>query len=143
MKALNDELQMRSDWLFPICSGAERLKRRWRAQDASDAKTRGVAPPHHPGFEPSRATWCSTRSSARAPRAVVAKRLGRRFIGIERDEAYAKAAVARIEAAEPLDRRLAQTRQEQARRAAHPVRRAGRARADPARHGALRSCRAA
>src|SRR6516162_548826 len=26
MKALNDDLQMRSDWLFPICSGAERLK---------------------------------------------------------------------------------------------------------------------
>jgi modification methylase len=26
MKALNDDLQMRSDWLFPICSGSERLK---------------------------------------------------------------------------------------------------------------------
>src|ERR687889_908718 len=26
MKALNDELQMRSDWLFPICSGQERLR---------------------------------------------------------------------------------------------------------------------
>jgi modification methylase len=26
MKALNDELQMRSDWLFPICSGPERLR---------------------------------------------------------------------------------------------------------------------
>ena len=35
--------------------------------------------------------------------AVVAKRLGRRFIGIEQDELYAKAAAARIEAADPLD----------------------------------------
>ena len=26
LKALNDDLQMRSDWLFPICSGPERLK---------------------------------------------------------------------------------------------------------------------
>ena len=26
MKALNDELQMRSDWHLPICAGAERLK---------------------------------------------------------------------------------------------------------------------
>src|SRR5579883_414635 len=27
MKSLNDELQMRSDWLFPLCTGPERLKR--------------------------------------------------------------------------------------------------------------------
>ena len=26
MKALNDDLQMRSDWLLPICAGAERVK---------------------------------------------------------------------------------------------------------------------
>ena len=53
MKALNEDLQMRSDWLFPICSGAERLRARERTQDPSDAKARGAAPPHHSGFEPS------------------------------------------------------------------------------------------
>lgn len=26
MKAANDDVQMRSDWLFPICTGSERLK---------------------------------------------------------------------------------------------------------------------
>ena len=52
MKALNEDLQMRSDWLFPICSGAERLTRGLRAQDPSDAKARGAAASPHPRVEP-------------------------------------------------------------------------------------------
>jgi modification methylase len=102
MKALNDELQMRSDWLFPICSGAERLK-----QDCG----RKTHPTQKPEALLHRIILASSEAGdvvldpflGSGTTAVVAKRLGRRFIGIERDEAYAKAAVARIEAAEPLD----------------------------------------
>ena len=45
MKTLNDELQMRSDWEFPVCGGQERLKKR-RDQGPSDAKARGADLPH-------------------------------------------------------------------------------------------------
>ena len=51
LKASNDDIQMRSDWLFPICTGAERLKNdRWR-QAASDAKAGGAAGPRHAGLD--------------------------------------------------------------------------------------------
>ena len=45
MKTLNDELQMRSDWVLPICSGGERLKGRRRPQGAPDAEAREPALP--------------------------------------------------------------------------------------------------
>ncbi len=102
MKALNDELQMRSDWLFPICSGAERLK-----QDCG----RKTHPTQKPEALLHRIILASSEAGdvvldpflGSGTTAVVAKRLGRRFIGIEQDELYAKAAAARIEAADPLD----------------------------------------
>ena len=46
MKALNDDLQMRSDWVLPICSGQERVEGRRRRQGASDAEAGSVALPH-------------------------------------------------------------------------------------------------
>ncbi|HBR26216.1 MAG TPA: modification methylase [Rhizobiales bacterium] len=102
MKALNEDLQMRSDWLFPICSGAERLK-----QD-SGRKTHPTQKPEallhrvilassHPGdvvLDPFLGSGTT---------AVAAKRLGRSFIGIEREAAYAQAAEARLAALAPLD----------------------------------------
>ena len=53
MKALNDELQMRSDWVLPICAGGERVKD-GRRQGASDPEARSPALPgaarlHQPG----------------------------------------------------------------------------------------------
>jgi hypothetical protein len=91
MKALNDDLQMRSDWLLPICSGPERLK------DAEGAKL-------HPTQKPEALLHRVILASA-APgdvvldpffgtgtTGVVAKRLGRRYIGIEREPAYAEIA---------------------------------------------------
>jgi DNA modification methylase len=66
MKTLNDELQMRSDWEFPICGGPERLEE-GRVQGPSDPEARGPALPHPAGLRPSRATSCSIRSSAPAP----------------------------------------------------------------------------
>ena len=101
MKCLNEDLQMRSDWLIPLCTGAERLR------DAEGAKL-------HPTQKPE-ALLHRVVLSCTAPgevvldpflgtgtTAAVARRLGRRFIGIEREEAYADAAAARIAAVEPL-----------------------------------------
>lgn len=100
MKALNDDLQMRSDWLIPLCTGGERLR------DEAGAKL-------HPTQKPE-ALLHRVILSCTAPGDVildpffgsgttgaVAKRLGRRFIGIERDQTYADAALARIAAVDP------------------------------------------
>lgn len=102
MKTLNDEIQMRSDWEFPICGGPERLK------DESGHKVHPTQKPEallyrvllaatHPGdvvLDPFFGTGTT---------GAVARRLGRRFIGIERDPIYCDAAEARINAALPLD----------------------------------------
>jgi modification methylase len=101
MKAGNEDCQVRSDWYMPICTGGERLK------NANGQKT-------HPTQKPE-ALLSKILLSASNPGDVVldpffgsgttgavARRLGRSFIGIERDEIYAKAARARIDAVEPL-----------------------------------------
>src|SRR6202140_2929575 len=96
MKGLNEELQMRSDWLIPLCGGPERLKRDGRKA--------------HPTQKPEallhRVLLASTRPGdlvldpffGTGTTGAVAKRLGRRCIGIERDRAYAKLARRRIAA---------------------------------------------
>jgi len=99
-KALNDDVQMRSDWLIPLCTGAERLK------DASGAK---LHPTQKPEALLHRVLVTTSRPGAvvldpflgSGTTAAVAKRLGRRWIGIERDEGYARAAAARIAAVVP------------------------------------------
>jgi modification methylase len=95
MKALNDDLQMRSDWFLPLCTGGERLK------DALGAKI-------HPTQKPEALLYRVLLASSRPNDVVldpffgtgttgaVAKMLGRRYIGIERDVTYGKAAAARI-----------------------------------------------
>jgi modification methylase len=101
LKQANDEVQMRSDWLFPICTGAERLK------GADAAKL-------HPTQKPEALLYRVLTATTRPGDVVldpffgtgttgaVARRLGRRFIGIERDETYVAAALRRIAAAKPL-----------------------------------------
>src|SRR6185437_9171672 len=101
LKAGNEDCQARSDWFLPICTGAERLK------DANGRKT-------HPTQKPEALLARILLSASNAGDVVldpffgsgttgaVAKRLGRSFIGLERDPAYAKAAKARIAAVEPL-----------------------------------------
>jgi len=101
MKAANDDLQMRSDWLFPICSGPERLK---------DGEGRKAHPTQKPEALIHRILLASSRPGdvvldpflGSGTTAAVARRLGRRFIGIERDEAYARIAEERIAAVKPL-----------------------------------------
>jgi modification methylase len=102
MKALNEGIQMRSDWLIPLCTGAERLK----------TVTGDKA---HPTQKPEallhRVLVASTRPGdivldpffGTGTTGAVAKRLGRKFIGIEREPAYIAAAEARIAAVRPLD----------------------------------------
>lgn len=102
MKALNDDLQMRSDWLIPICTGHERLR-----DDAGDKA--------HPTQKPEALLHRVILSSTRPGEVIldpffgsgttgaVARRLGRRYIGLERDEKYASIARARISKVKPVD----------------------------------------
>jgi modification methylase len=102
MKALNDDLQMRSDWLIPICSGGERLK------NGDGRKT-------HPTQKPEallyRVILAATKPGdlvldpffGTGTTGVVAKRLGRRWIGLERDADYAAAARSRLAEVRPVD----------------------------------------
>jgi modification methylase len=100
MKALNDDLQMRSDWLIPLCTGGERLR------DDAGAK---LHPTQKPEALLHRVILACTSPGevildpflGSGTTAAVAKRLGRRFIGIEREQTYADAALARIAATEP------------------------------------------
>ena len=101
MKASNDDVQMRSDWLFPICSGGERLK-------GDDGKK--VHPTQKPEALLARVIMASTKPGdivldpffGSGTTGAVAKRLGRHFVGIEREQDYIDAASARIAAVEPL-----------------------------------------
>src|SRR3954468_1853814 len=102
MKALNDELQMRSDWNLPICSGGERLKDEAGAKAHSTQKPeallhRVILASSNPGDVVLDPFFGSGTTGA------VAKRLGRRFIGIERDATYVKLAQTRIDAVRPMD----------------------------------------
>ncbi|MCW6510156.1 site-specific DNA-methyltransferase [Lichenifustis flavocetrariae] len=101
LKAGNEDCQMRSDWLFPICTGRERLKngeghKVHPTQKPEALLARILLSASHPGdvvLDPFFGTGTT---------GAVAKRLGRSFVGIERDETYATAARARIEGVEPL-----------------------------------------
>ena len=101
MKAGNDDLQMRSDWLFPICSGPERLK---------DEGGRKAHPTQKPEALLHRILLATTNPGdvvldpffGTGTTGAVAKKLGRRWIGIERDPDYARAATERIERVQPL-----------------------------------------
>src|SRR5215470_8954174 len=100
LKAGNDDLQMRSDWFIPLCTGAERLK-----------TTGGIKA--HPTQKPEALLHRILIASSKPGDIVldpffgtgttgaVAKRLGRHFIGIEREQAYIDAAEARLAAVEP------------------------------------------
>ncbi|MPY70455.1 MAG: site-specific DNA-methyltransferase [Alphaproteobacteria bacterium] len=99
MKALNDGVQMRSDWLLPICSGAERIKRDGRkahpTQKPEALLHRALLAATNPGDLVLDPFFGSGTTGA------VARRLGRDWIGIERDPDYIEVATARIEAIEP------------------------------------------
>ncbi|MEE9433077.1 MAG: site-specific DNA-methyltransferase [Sphingorhabdus sp.] len=109
MKTLNDELQMRSDWLFPICGGQERIKRNGTkahpTQKPEALLYRILLATTKPGdvvLDPFFGTGTT---------GAVAKRLGREWIGCEREDVYCAVAEERIEAALPLDESALKTMQ--------------------------------
>ncbi|WP_240654974.1 site-specific DNA-methyltransferase [Croceicoccus ponticola] len=109
MKTLNDELQMRSDWVLPICSGAERLKKGGTkvhpTQKPEALLYRVMLATTNPGdvvLDPFFGTGTT---------GAVAKRLGREWIGCERESNYREAALERIEMALPLDESALKTMQ--------------------------------
>jgi modification methylase len=99
MKALNEGVQMRSDWLIPLCGGPERLKR-----DGKKA---------HPTQKPEALLHRVLLASSKPGDTVldpffgtgttgaVARRLGRRWIGIEENKDYIAVARERIAAIAP------------------------------------------
>ncbi len=101
LKAGNDDVQMRSDWLFPLCTGEERLKggdgkKLHPTQKPEALLARVMLAASRPGdlvLDP----FCGTGTTG-----AVAQRLRRRFLGIERQVDYAAAAEHRIAAVEPL-----------------------------------------
>jgi modification methylase len=101
MKALNEDTQMRSDWHIPLCTGKERLK------DENGEKL-------HPTQKPEALLYRVIMSSSKVDDIIldpffgtgttgaVAKKLGRHFIGIEKEMCYIKGAEDRIAAVEPV-----------------------------------------
>jgi modification methylase len=97
IKAGNEDVQVRSDWSFPLCTGGERLK-------GADGKK--LHPTQKPEALLARVILSSSKPgdlildpfNGTGTTGAVAKRLGRNFIGIEREEKYARAAKKRIDA---------------------------------------------
>lgn len=101
MKNLNEDLQMRSDWTLPICSGGERLKK-----DGAKA---------HPTQKPESLLYRVILSSTQPGDVIldpffgtgttgaVAKKLGRNWIGLDQDKEYAEMATARIKRIKPVE----------------------------------------
>jgi DNA modification methylase len=96
MKAINDDLQMRSDWTFPRCTGKERLRdngtKVHSTQKPEALLYRVLLSSTNPGAVVLDPFFGSGTTGA------VAKKLGRHFIGIERDESYIRIAHDRIAA---------------------------------------------
>jgi modification methylase len=109
MKSLNGDLQMRSDWLIPICTGEERLKNK-------DGKK--VHPTQKPENLISRVIMSSSNIGdtildpffGTGTTGAVSKKLGRNYIGIEQNAKYALEAEKRIRSTIKIeDKELIQT----------------------------------
>lgn len=102
MKGLNEDLQMRSDWTLPICTGSERIK---------DSKGRKAHPTQKPESLLYRVILSSTNVGdvildpffGTGTTGAVAKMLGRDYIGLEREEAYVEVAKKRLAKVERTD----------------------------------------
>ena len=94
LKCLNDDLQMRSDWTLPICNGSERIKRNGKK----------VHPTQKPESLLYRVLLASTNKGdfvfdpflGTGTTAVVAKKLGRNYFGIDKEKKYIKTAKQRL-----------------------------------------------
>ena len=95
VKCLNDDLQMRSDWNLPICSGSERIKKNGKkvhsTQKPESLLYRVLLASTNKGdfvFDPFLGTGTT---------AITAKKMGRNYFGIEKEKKYFKIAKQRLE----------------------------------------------
>ena len=107
LKCLNDDLQMRSDWTLPICNGKERLKKNGK-------KIHSTQKPEALLHRILLAT--SNKNDlildpflGSGTTATVAKKLGRNYFGIEKEQNYFKAAEQRIKTTKPIEDDLLDT----------------------------------
>lgn len=102
MKNLNEDLQMRSDWYLPLCTGKERLK---------DEEGKKAHPTQKPESLLYRVLMASTKPGetildpffGTGTTGAVAKATGRNFIGIEMEDNYIEHATQRIDAVDPMN----------------------------------------
>ncbi len=107
LKCLNDDLQMRSNWDLPICSGAERLKKNGKKVHSTQK----------PEALLHRVLLASTNKNdmildpflGSGTTATVAKKLGRNYFGIEKEKNYFKAAEIRVKNVKPIEDDLLDT----------------------------------
>jgi len=107
LKCLNDDLQMRSNWNLPICSGSERLKKNGKkihsTQKPESLLHRILLATSNKNdliLDPFLGSGTS---------AAVAKKLGRNYFGIEKEKNYFKAAEQRVNATKPIEDDLLDT----------------------------------
>ena len=107
LKCLNDDLQMRSDWNLPICSGAERLKKNGKKVHSTQK----------PESLLHRVLLASSNKDdmvldpflGSGTTATVAKKLGRNYFGIEKEKSYFKACEQRLKNTKPIKDNLLDT----------------------------------
>ena len=104
MKVMNDDLQMRSDWVIPICQGNERIKvngvKAHSTQKPEELLYRVLISSSNPGdivLDP---------FSGSGTTAALAKRLGRRYIAFELDDFYIRVAKERLENITPVQNEM-------------------------------------
>ncbi len=104
MKIFNEDLQMRSDWLIPICAGSERIKADGKkvhsTQKPEELLKRVLLSSSNPGDSILDPFMGSGTTGA------MSKLLGRNFTGIESSEEYVKIARERIDKIKPLEKEL-------------------------------------
>jgi len=101
LKCLNDDLQMRSDWMLPICNGKERLKKNGKKVHSTQK----------PEALLHRIILATTNKDdaildpflGTGTTAVIAKKLGRNYYGIEKEKKYFKAAEERLKKTKPIE----------------------------------------
>ena len=101
MKTFNEDKQLRSDWDIPICNGSERIT----------SKNKKIHSTQKPEALLYRVLLCASNKNdivldpfmGTGTTGAVAKKLGRNFIGIEKDKKYFKAAEQRIKRIKEID----------------------------------------
>lgn len=104
MKVMNDDLQMRSDWLIPICQGSERIKingkKAHSTQKPEELLYRIIIATSNPDdivLDP---------FSGSGTTAAVSKKLGRNYIAFEKDPFYIQIANDRLKTIKPIPKQF-------------------------------------